>query len=106
MRRLLLCTLLILSGCEPPKYQPPPTPAPSPTPVPTPTPTPTIPRKTLDVVQLFNGISLFTKFETPQSERPASFERNEPGSYRIEVTFTAKLPHPSRTLEELVENDP
>ncbi|HEY5953177.1 MAG TPA: glycoside hydrolase family 75 protein [Terrimicrobiaceae bacterium] len=106
MRRLLLCTLLTLSGCEPPKYQPPPTPAPSPTPVPTPTPTPTIPRKTLDVVQLFNGISLFTKFETPQSERPASFERNEPGSYRIEVTFTAKLPHPSRTLEELVENDP
>ncbi len=105
MHRVLLCLLVILSACERPKYQPPPTPTPSATPVPTPTPTPTIPRKPLDVSQLFNGISLFTKFETPKSEKPASFERNEPGSYKIQVTFTAQLPHPSRTLEELVAND-
>lgn len=107
MRRLLLCILVLLSACKPPKYQAPPTPTPeAATPVPTPTPTPTIPRKTLDVSQLFNGITLFTKFETPQSEKPASFERNEPGSYKIQITFTAELPHPSRSLEELVENDP
>ncbi|HEY5743320.1 MAG TPA: hypothetical protein VIS99_12355, partial [Terrimicrobiaceae bacterium] len=107
MRRVLFCILVILSACKPPKYQPPPTPTPeAATPLPTPTPTPTIPRKTLDVSQLFNGITLSTKFETPQSERPASFERNEPDSYKIQVTFTAQLPHPSRTLAELAENDP
>jgi hypothetical protein len=107
MRRFLLCLSLILSACERPKYQPPPTPTPAATPVPTPpTPTPTIPRKTLDVSQLFNGITLFTKFETPQSQKPASFERNEAGSYKIQITFTAQLPHPSRALEELAKNDP
>ena len=106
MRRLLLCILVILSACKPPKYRPPPTPSPTATPVPTPTPTPTIPRKTLDVSQLFNGITLSTKFETPQSEKPASFERNEADSYKIQITFTAQLPRPSRTLEELAENDP
>ncbi len=67
MRRVLFCILVILSACKPPKYQPPPTPTPeAATPLPTPTPTPTIPRKTLDVSQLFNGITLSTKFETPQ----------------------------------------
>ena len=106
--------LLILSACKPPKYQPPPTPAPivtatpsvTPAPLPTPTPTPTIPRKTLDVSQLFNGITLFSKFETPQSEKPASVERNADDSYKIQITFTANLPNPSRTLEELAGNDP
>ena len=106
MRRLLLCLLVILSACKPPKYRPPPTPSPTATPVPTPTPTPTIPRKTLDVSQLFNGITLSTKFETPKSEKHASFERNEADSYKIQITFTAQLPRPSRTLEELAENDP
>ncbi|HEY5778777.1 MAG TPA: glycoside hydrolase family 75 protein [Terrimicrobiaceae bacterium] len=106
MRRLLLCLLVILSACKPPKYRPPPTPSPTATPVPTPTPTPTIPRKTLDVSQLFNGITLSTKFETPQSEKHASFERNEADSYKVQITFTAQLPRPSRTLEELAENDP
>ena len=60
----------------------------------------------MDVAQLFNGITLFSKFETPQSEKPASVERNEDDSYEIQITFTAKLPHPSRTLEDLAENDP
>jgi hypothetical protein len=60
----------------------------------------------LDVSQLFNGITLSTKFETPQSEKHASFERNEADSYKIQITFTAQLPRPSRTLEELAENDP
>ena len=114
MRRFLPWLLFILSACKPPKYQPPPTPAPivtatpsvTPTPLPTPTPTPTIPRKTLDVSQLFNGITLFSKFETPQSEKPASIERNEDDSYKIQITFTANLPNPSRTLEELADNDP
>jgi hypothetical protein len=106
MRRFLLCLFLILSACKPPKYKPPPTPTPTATPVPTPTPTPTIPRRPLDVSQLFNGITFFTKFETPQSEKPASFERNEADSYKIQITFTAELPHASSTLEELVQNDP
>jgi len=95
---------LLLSACERPTYKPPPTPTPEA--IPTPTPTPTIPRKPLDVSQLFNGITVFTKFETPPSDQPASFERNEADSYKLQITFTAKLPHPSRTLEELVQNDP
>jgi hypothetical protein len=60
----------------------------------------------MDVAQLFNGVTLFSKFETPQSEKPASVERDEDDSYKIQITFTAKLPHPSRTLEDLAENDP
>ena len=104
MRWFVFCIAVILSACEPPKYKPPPTPTPEA--IPTPTPTPTIARKPLDVSQLFNGITVFTKFETPQSEKPASFERNEADSYKLQITFTAELPHPSRTLEELVQNDP
>ena len=104
MRWFVFCVAVILSACEPPKYKPPPTPTPEA--IPTPTPTPTIARKPLDVSQLFNGITVFTKFETPQSDEPASFERNEEDSYKLQITFTAELPHPSRTLEELAKNDP
>jgi hypothetical protein len=104
MRWFVLCMGLLLSACERPTYKPPPTPTPEA--IPTPTPTPTIPRKPLDVSQLFNGITVFTKFETPPSDQPASFERNEADSYKLQITFTAELPHPSRTLEELVQNDP
>jgi Fungal chitosanase of glycosyl hydrolase group 75 len=116
MRRFLPWLLLLVSACEPPKYQPPPTPVPletptpsptsTPSPPPTPTPTPTIPRKTVDVAQLFNGITLFSKFETPQSEAPASIERDLNDSYKVQITLTAKLPYASRTLEELSRNDP
>jgi Fungal chitosanase of glycosyl hydrolase group 75 len=116
MGRFFPWLLFILSACKPPKYQPPPTPVPvpvvtaaptpTPTPLPTPTPTPTIPRKPIDVAQLFNGITLFSKFETPESERPASIERTEDDSYKVQITFTAKLPRPSLTREDLVANDP
>ena len=120
MRRFLPWLLLTLSACEPPRYQPPPTPVPAatatpaptgapsvtPTPLPTPTPTPTIPRKTLDVAQLFNGITLSSKFETPRSEEPASFERNEGDSYQVQITFTVNMPAPSLTVEKLARNDP
>ncbi|HEY5707401.1 MAG TPA: glycoside hydrolase family 75 protein [Terrimicrobiaceae bacterium] len=113
MRRFVPClALIILSACEPPKYQPPPTPAPTPTPsvtptpLPTPTPTPTIPRKPIDVAQLFNGITLFTKFETPQSAQTASIERDRDESYKVQVTFTANLPAPSVVAAELARNDP
>jgi hypothetical protein len=120
MRWLSPWLLLTLVACKPPKYQPPPTPVPdlsampsataepsvTPTPVPTPTPTPTIPRKTLDVVQLFNGITLSSKFETPESQNPASVERNEDDSYKVQITFTANLPRPSLTVAELARNDP
>ena len=81
---------LLLSACERPTYKPPPTPTPEA--IPTPTPTPTIPRKPLDVAQLFNGITVFTKFETPPSDQPASFERNEADSYKLQITFTDELP--------------
>jgi hypothetical protein len=81
-------------------------PSPTPIPSPTPTPTPTIPRKPLDVAQLFNGITLFSKFETPQSGRPASVERDQDDSYKVQITFTANIPSPSRTLDELTRNDP
>ncbi len=55
---------------------------------------------------MFNGITFRTKFATPASEQPASIEREDDSSYEVQITFTAKLPHPSRTLEDLARNDP
>src|SRR4029077_1926223 len=118
MRRLAPFLFLALSACKPPIYQPPPIPlvtttptpspslSPTPTPVPTPTPTPTIPRKTIDIAQLFNGITVCSKLETPKSEQPASVERNEEDSYQVQIVLSARLPRPDSTLEDLAKNDP
>src|SRR6476619_1801344 len=85
MRWFVLCMGVLLSACERPTYKPPPTPTPEA--IPTPTPTPTIPRKPLDVSQLFNGITLFTKLATPPSDHPASFERPEAKLYKNKIDF-------------------
>lgn len=86
---------------------PPPTPAPTPTPAaPTPEPTPLLPRKPVEIGKMFNGITYKTKFNTPETEDLASLERTQDDSFQVEVTFTAKLPRASVTLEDLASNDP
>lgn len=55
---------------------------------------------------MFNGITYKTKFATPATDELASLERTEDDSYQVEITFTAKLPRPSLTLEDLAANDP
>jgi hypothetical protein len=101
---------LPLAGC-PKKTPPGPPPTPEPTatpqviPPPKPTPTPTIPRKVLDTAQLFNGVTYTHKLQTPQSERLASQERNDPSSYMAEIRVTIQRPRPSSTLEDFRAND-
>jgi hypothetical protein len=55
---------------------------------------------------MFNGITYKTKFNTPETEDLASLERTEDDSFQVEITFTAKLPRASVTLEDLASNDP
>lgn len=112
--------MAILTGCQPPSTKPvlpeeSPTPTPAVTPVvatstpspsPTPIPAPTLPRKPVEFGRMFNGITYQTKFATPASEELASVERTQDKSYEVEITFTAKLPRPSRSLEDLARNDP
>ncbi len=88
-----------------PPVTPPPTPAPTPAP-PTPEPTPLLPRKPVEIGKMFNGITYKTKFATPSSEDLASVDRTEDDSFQVEITFTAKLPRASTTLEDLASNDP
>ncbi|CAN5608695.1 hypothetical protein BH09VER1_BH09VER1_21360 [soil metagenome] len=126
MRRLsaILLTALALAGCGKPTVVNSPSDSPSPTPAetpriiltiphtetPTPSPTPEripeLPRKPVDTVKLFNGITLNSKFETPATDELASLERTQDDAYRVQIIFTAKLPRPSRTLEDLAANDP
>ncbi len=100
-------------SCKPaPPPLPPPTPSPSPSatptprPSPTPEPTPYVSRKPIEIGKIFNGITLVNKFETPKSGSPASLEREDDDSYKVEITLTAKLPRASVTLEDLAGNDP
>jgi len=123
----LLCAVLFLGGCDDPSARPVPpkstpslssTPAdissptpvvstgPTPPPIPTPTPIPVLPRKPIEMGKLFNGVTFTTKFATPASTELASLERDEDHSYEVQITFTAKLPRPSLTIEDLAGNDP
>lgn len=121
MRRLPSTVLfaLFLFSCRPappPPSSPSPTPAPSPSatrapsatpaPSPTPTPVPVLPRKPVEMGRLFNGVTFQTKFVTPESGQLASVERRADKSYEVQITFTATLPRPSSTLEDLASNDP
>ena len=131
MKRILtlLCAGLLLSGCDRPSSPaslpestptpslsatpaslPSPTPvvstSPTPPPVPTPTPLPVLPRKPIEMGKLFNGVTFSTKFATPASKELASLERDQIHSYEVQITFTAKLPRPSLTIEDLAANDP
>lgn len=112
----LLAVSLFLTGCDRPAPPPAPTPTPAPTPVviasptplpvPTPTPVPTLPRKPVELGKLFNGVTFKTKFVTPESNERASLERDDENSYAVDITFTAKLPRPSLTIEDIAANDP
>lgn len=55
---------------------------------------------------MFNGITFQTKFATPASEELASVERTQDNAYEVQVTFTAKLPRASQSIEDLAKNDP
>jgi hypothetical protein len=67
---------------------------------------PVLPRKPIEMGKLFNGITFTTKFATPASRELASLERTDDHSYEVQITVTAKLPRPSRSLEDLAKNDP
>lgn len=112
-----LC-LVLLSACrekqeEPPLAEPTPTPVPTPTPTPTPVPTPTpeptppqIARKPIDFAELYNGITVRTKLETPAGSKTAAVDRNDPDSYTAEITLRLRIPVPAATVEAIAENDP
>lgn len=108
---LVVLALITLSsgGCEPEqKAEPAPSPSPTPAviPPPKPTPTPTIARKPIDTAQLFNGVTFVNKLVTPQSEKLASTEREDPSSYVAEIKVTVEMPRPSTTLADFQSNDP
>ncbi len=65
-----------------------------------------LPRKPVEMGKMFNGITFKTKFSTPESEDLASLDRTEDDSFEVEITFTAKLPRPSTTIEDIASNDP
>ena len=106
---LLAMVALLFTGCEP-EQKPESTPTPSPTPAvippPKPTPTPTIARKPMDTAQLFNGVTFVNKLVTPQSEKLASTEREDPSSYVAEIKVTVEKPRPSTSLADFQSNDP
>lgn len=120
MRRALLHAVFFgmilglgLAGCRRKKALTEPAPAAEPTPSaiaaippPKPVPLPVIPRKPMEVAQLFQGISFLHKLGVKDSEQLASLEREEPGSYTVEIEVTVKKPRPSRTLEDFHSNDP
>lgn len=107
---------LVVAGCDQPPPKPPPspspspspaptpiktpTPAPTPEPTPTPTPTPYVPQKILNIGSIFNGINFKAKLETVTGTT-ASTDRNEPGTYTVEVSVKVNVPKPHQSIEEL-----
>ena len=87
-----------------PTATPTPTPIPTVTPTPTPTPSPLpesfIPKKTVDVAKLFNGLQVETHFETKQGGI-ASIERETPDAFEADFTLKIKVPAPARKPEEV-----
>ena len=59
-----------------------------------------IPRKTIDVAKLFNGLQVETRFETKQGGI-ASVEREAPDAFEADLTLTVKVPAPARKPEEV-----
>lgn len=90
-----------------------PTPAPAASPRPTPTPEPP-PRllpegpvfpKTRDTVRLANGARLRTALDTEPGGL-ASFERETPADYALDLRLQVKVPAPARTVAELSKSNP
>lgn len=85
--------------------QPTPPPVPTPTPVPTPPPPPYVPNKRLETGKIFNGMQYRVTLETEYGST-ATADRNDPASYRAELTVKVKVPKPNKSLEEIVKLNP
>ncbi len=104
-----LCLCSAIPGCKPPaqepkESQPTPSPTPAATPKPTPTPSPTpiyVPRKQMEVANLYSGIRLKTTFETEPGTLSAAWQREEKESYTVEVNVRVKVPQPNTDLASL-----
>lgn len=101
---LAAAALVSFSGCpriqRPPKdevVQPTPTPKPTPA---TPRPTPYVPNKRMEVGKMFNGMQVRTTLLTEHGTT-ATADRNEPGSYELDIQLRVKVPKPHSNLEEL-----
>ena len=83
-----------------PKPTPEPTPVPTPTPTPTPVPTPYVPMKSLQTGSMFNGVTFKANLETIAGGTATS-ERDDAGSYTIEMNVRVNIPKPHKLLPEL-----
>ena len=83
-----------------PTPEPTPVPTPTPTPVPTPPPTPYVPMKSLATGSMFNGMTFKANLETVAGGT-ASSERDDAGSYTIEMNVRVNIPKPHKLLPEL-----
>ena len=88
-----------------PKPTPTPTPAPTPTPEPTPPPTPYVPMKSLQTGTMFNGVTFKANIETTHG-RTATVEREDAGSYTVEMNVRVNIPKPHKILPELQKLSP
>lgn len=105
-------TTTLATSTPPPR---PATTAATPEPLPTPTPTPTPPSRPLpenpvlpksrDAVRLYNGIQLRTSFETEPGGL-ASYERETPADYAIDLRLQVKVPVAARTVADLTKTNP
>ncbi len=83
-----------------PTPEPTPVPTPTPTPVPTPVPTPYVPMKSLQTGSMFNGVTFKANLETVAGGT-ATRERDDAGSYTIEMNVRVNIPKPHKLLPEL-----
>ena len=67
---------------------------------PTPTPPPYVPNRRLEVGKIFNGMQYRVALETEHGTT-ATHDRNEPESYRAELTVKVKVPKAHHDLEEI-----
>jgi len=69
-------------------------------PPPPPLPTTFVPRKSVSVADLYNGIKIQTKLESTEGGL-ASVERKIPGSYQVTFQVNVTVPKPNSTVDEL-----
>ena len=97
--------LLALAACKPQPVVPSGSPTPSPTPAatatPVPSPTPVyIPSKHIETSKIFNGIELHSSVET-ESGTNATTERNDTGSYTLNLELKVRVPQAVTDLSAL-----
>jgi hypothetical protein len=103
----ILC--LLLSGCGLERKEPSPGTEPSPSPAAEPSPTPLpetyVPYQKLDTATLFNGIKLYSEFETEEGG-VATQERTDDTSFALELRMRVRVPRPNTDLESLAGINP